>query len=134
LWQARRDTGREWRPDDWEPLAVRGQDGRSIEIRGTYNPETDYSRLDVVARNGGSFVALKDGAGECPGPDWQQWAGQGKTGKPGDPGKKGDRGSDGASVVGGTFDARNMKLLLKRSDGETISIDMYEFALALKDA
>lgn len=95
LWQARRDTGREWHADDWEPLAVRGADGRGFVIRGTWSPEKTYSAHDVVACNSGSFVALKDNPGACPGPDWQLMAGPGKRGERGPPGERGAQGPKG---------------------------------------
>lgn len=47
-----------------------GNDGRSFNVRGTYDGATVYDRFDVVTLNGASFVALADGAGLCPGDDW----------------------------------------------------------------
>jgi hypothetical protein len=92
-YQAVRDTAREPPHEDWQPLALRGQDGRGFVVRGTWNPTEAYARHDLVARNASTFVALKDNPGECPGEDWQLWAGQGKTGKPGEPGQRGLQGS-----------------------------------------
>jgi hypothetical protein len=135
-YQARRDTAREPPHEDWQPLATRGQDGRGFVVRGTWSPTETYARHDIVARNASSFVALKDNPGECPGEDWQLWAGQGKTGKPGEPGRQGIQGQpgkDGAAIVGGVFDARDMKLILTRSDGGSFSVDMTDFALAIRD-
>ena len=54
-----------------------------------------YRRLDVVALNGGSFVALKDAPGPCPGPGWQLIASQGKRGAAGEKGERGERGPQG---------------------------------------
>ena len=45
----------------------------------------------------------------------------------------GERGADGASIIGGVIDAKAMKLLLERSDGGTVAVDVYDFALALKE-
>ena len=56
------------------------------------------------------------------------------AGAQGEKGAKGERGADGASIVGGSFDAREMKLVLERSDGGMVAVDMYDFALALKGA
>lgn len=136
-YQARRDTAREPPHEDWQPLALRGQDGRGFVVRGTWSPTETYARHDIVARNASSFVALKDNPGECPGDDWQLWAGQGKTGKPGEPGRQGIQGmpgKDGAAIVGGVFDAHEMKLILTRSDGGSFSVDMTDFALAIREA
>ena len=39
---------------------------------------------DVVALNGGSFIARKDVPGPCPGPGWQLIASQGRRGAAGE--------------------------------------------------
>jgi hypothetical protein len=136
-YQALRDTGREPPHDDWAPLALRGADGRSLSIRGTFDPAETYRQFDVVASAGGSLVALKDDPGPCPGPGWQLLAGRGKDGGRGERGERGVpgvNGADGISLTGnGTFDARGMKLLLERSDGSKGAVDVYDFALALKE-
>jgi hypothetical protein len=64
-------------------------------VRGTFDEAADYRRLDVVARNGGSFVALKDAPGPCPGSGWQLLASQGKRGVAGERGDRGERGPKG---------------------------------------
>ena len=82
------------------------------------------------------FAAKKDNPGACPGPDWKSGP-SGKAGPPGakgEKGAKGERGADGASIIGGSFDAREMKLVLERSDGGVVAVDMYDFALAIKGA
>ena len=102
--QARRDTGQPPSHADWLCLATAGRDGSSITVRGTFNETLEYCRLDVVARNGGSFVALKDAPGPCPGSGWQLIASQGKRGRAGEkgergaPGPKGDAGASGATI------------------------------------
>ena len=70
--QALCDTGRA-PPDEehWICVAAGGLDGLSFRVRGTYQPGELYSRLDVVALNGGSFVARRNNPGACPGDDWQ---------------------------------------------------------------
>ena len=47
---------------------------------------------DIVALNGGSFIARKDDPGPCPGAGWQLISSQGKRG---DKGEKGERGLPG---------------------------------------
>jgi hypothetical protein len=102
--QARRDTGQPPSHADWICLATAGRDGNSITVRGTFNETAEYRRLDVVARNGGSFVALKDKPGPCPGSGWQLVASQGKRGVAGErggrgpPGPQGDPGLSGATI------------------------------------
>jgi hypothetical protein len=102
--QARRDTGQPPSHADWICLATAGRDGGSITVRGTFDETAEYRRLDVVARNGGSFVALKDRPGPCPGSGWQLIASQGRRGVAGErgergaPGPKGDPGLSGATI------------------------------------
>jgi hypothetical protein len=68
---------------DWICLATAGRDGKTIAVRGTFDQSASYRRLDVVALNGGSFVALKDKPGPCPGPGWQLIASPGRRGAAG---------------------------------------------------
>jgi hypothetical protein len=66
----------------------------SLHIRGTYDPDTVYNHLDVVAFNGASWVARKDCPGDLPGPHWQLLSAVGKRGprrEPGPPGTPGKR-------------------------------------------
>lgn len=123
--QAARDTADE--PEvsspDWLCLATPGQDGRTPLIRGTYSEGKPYGRLDIVACNGGSFVALKDDPGQCPGPDWQLIAGPGKRGDKGLPGEKGPKGDpgpsgeDGNSIVGWVVEAEQYLAVPVMADG-----------------
>jgi hypothetical protein len=94
--QAKRDTGQPPSHIDWLCLATADRDGKSIAVRGTFDHSASYRRLDVVALNGGSFVALKDAPGPCPGPGWQLIASQGKRGVAGEKGERppGPRGSE----------------------------------------
>src|SRR5262245_17613729 len=93
--QAKRDTGQPPSHADWVCLATAGRDGNSITVRGTFDETADYRRLDVVALNGGSFIALKDAPGPCPGSGWQLLASQGKRGVAGEKGGRGERGLQG---------------------------------------
>jgi hypothetical protein len=95
--QAMCDTGQPPSHAHWICLATAGRDGKSITVRGTFNETADYRRLDMVARNGGSFVALKDAPGPCPGPGWQLLASQGRRGIAGEKGERGERGLTGLS-------------------------------------
>jgi hypothetical protein len=94
--QALKDTGKA--PDvaaDWICLAAAGRDGLIPKVRGTYRAGADYHALDIVALNGGSFVARADAPGECPGDGWQSLTMPGKRGDPGSPGAKGAKGDQG---------------------------------------
>jgi hypothetical protein len=98
-WQAQRDTARVPGAQDWVCLASAGQ---SFTVRGTFDETAEYQRLDVVALNGGSFIALKDAPGPRPGSGWQLLASQGKRGAAGEKGERGPpgpRGDAGASSV-----------------------------------
>jgi hypothetical protein len=58
--QAMCDTGQPPSHAHWMCLASSGRDGKSIVVRGTFDESVNYRRLDVVALNGGSFIAIKD--------------------------------------------------------------------------
>jgi hypothetical protein len=133
MFQALRDTGKPPASDDWDCLAVRGQDGtdgtdgRSLQPCGTWSEDTQYHALDIVTYHDGSFVARRDQPGPCPGDGWQQLAQRGKPGKPGERGAKGDRGERGpagVSVVNAECDLEGM-LTLQLSDGSEVSCDLY---------
>jgi hypothetical protein len=78
-YQALRDTGEP--PDNeahWICLAAPGRDAKSFRHRGTFK-DAEYASHDIVALNGGSFLALHDKPGVCPGPGWQLWCAQGNA-------------------------------------------------------
>jgi hypothetical protein len=138
-YQALKDTARQPPHEDWQPVASRGVDGQGFIVRGTYSEIETYRKNDIVALGSGSFVAKHDDPGPCTGPGWQLWAGPGKRGEKGLPGDCGDRGPKGepgvpgADIIGGRFDLKDMKLVLVRSDGATVDIDFYDFALAVRN-
>jgi hypothetical protein len=101
-YQALRDTGEP--PDNethWQCLAAPGRDGKSLRHRGTFKEDSEYAAYDVIALNGGSFLALHDKPGACPGPGWQLLTAPGKRGVAGERGPQGDRGSTGAAGLPG---------------------------------
>ena len=126
-WQATRDTGKEPPHEDWILLARAGADGRSFRVAETYDAAKEYSALDVVALNGGSFVARADNPGPCPGDGWQLLASRGKAGPQGErgaPGTPGARGEAGQPVVAAKLDENGM-LTLVNGDGSTVNCDFY---------
>lgn len=131
LYQALKDTGREPPSDDWVCLAARGEDGKSadeIEVKGTYKQDGEYTRLNVVALNGATFIAKRDNPGACPGDGWQLMSAQGKRGGPGEPGKKGEpgnRGLPGPEVVSVSVDDMGM-LTLVNANGNDVQCDLYD--------
>jgi len=106
------------------PPGDAGADGRSFEIRGTYDAAASYRALDVVALNGGSFVARIDNPGACPGDGWQLLTRQGKPGDKGDRGPKGDRGDPGHAPVALAINDEGL-LTLRLADGSTVTCDLY---------
>jgi hypothetical protein len=121
--QAKRDTGQPPRHTDWICLATSGRDAKGITVRGTFDETAEYRRLDVVALNGGSFVALKDAPGPCPGSGWQLLASQGKRGVAGEkgergpPGPRGDAGASGATIRDWKIDRARYVATPLMSDG-----------------
>ena len=106
------------------PPGDAGADGRSFDVRNTYDPTASYRTLDVVALNGGSFVARVDNPGVCPGEGWQLLTRQGKPGEKGDRGPKGDRGDPGPAPV--ALDISDEGLLtLRFADGGILTCDLY---------
>jgi hypothetical protein len=143
--QARRDTGQPPSHADWTCLATAGRDGKSLVVRGTFDEAAEYRYLDVVALNGGSFVALRDAPGRCPGPGWQLLTSPGKRGPAGQSGEKGERGErgpsgnpglSGATISGWKIDrARYLATPLMSDGGEGPPLELRElFEQFLTDA
>jgi hypothetical protein len=105
---------------DWVCLAVAGH---SFTVRGTFDQNVSYRRLDVVALNGGSFIAIKDAPGPCPGSGWQLLASQGKRGASGEKGERGAQGPQGnpglsgATIRGWKIDRKKYVATPLMSDG-----------------
>jgi hypothetical protein len=121
-YQAERDTGRQPGGVDWLCLAAPGRAARSPLPRGTFEADAIYCALDIVALNGGSFIACKDNPGECPGPGWQlltRQGGRGIAGQRGERGEPGARGAAGTSptLVGWEIDRTRYVAIPKMSDG-----------------
>jgi hypothetical protein len=94
-WQALRDTAQTPGELDRICLAAMGASARSPEVHGTFDPEITYLALDIVALNGGSFIAKQNNPGPCPGDGWQLIARQGQRGIAGEKGERGPKGDPG---------------------------------------
>jgi len=88
----------------WACLAAKGRDAVAPKVRGTFDAKQTYAALDIVALDGGGFIARRDDPGSCPGEGWQLIARQGQRGVAGEKGlagsvgPKGDPGAPGKSV------------------------------------
>lgn len=69
------------------PPGPSGEAAKQWAHRGVYDPGRAYACLDVVAKDGGSFLAVADAPGECPGNGWVLLAGRGKKGEKGEKGE-----------------------------------------------
>lgn len=128
LWQASRDTGEAPGHEDWTLLAAAGRDAKELAHRGTFDPLCSYGRNDLVALDGGAFVALRDDPGNCPGDGWRLLVARGKPGKPGERGERGERGLpglDGRAGVGiADVAVEGFALIVSLTNGDTIARDM----------
>jgi hypothetical protein len=67
----------------------------SFRLRGAYQSDQDYDRLDVVTLEGSSYIARQASPGPCPGDGWRMPARAGGTGPQGETGPRGERGLPG---------------------------------------
>jgi hypothetical protein len=98
----------------------------SFNVKGTFDADTVYNYLDVVAFNGSSWVATRDRPGDLPGPGWQLLASAGSRGPRGARGPA-DYGVDAPTWVGISFDPKKMSFTTRTSDGSlgpTVSLDV----------
>lgn len=128
-YQAIRLTGKAPPHGDWRCIARAGRDGadgRSLNPRSTWSATESYRRLDVVALDGGAFVALRDDPGPCPGAGWQLMVMRGKPGRPGEKGDagRGIKGDPGPAVVAIEIDGNGM-VTVRNADGTTVRGDFY---------
>jgi hypothetical protein len=125
---ARCDTAEEPPHEDWSLVAARGQDAPIGEIRGLFDAETTYNKLDLVAFNGCEWRAVKDNPGPLPGPGWALSAKQGKRGDKGERGERGEQGKEGRQgLPAPTLVKRRIDeftLIDTLSDGSTVTCDL----------
>jgi hypothetical protein len=119
-YQALKDTSQ--RPgsgEDWICIAAGGLDAQTPQVRGTFDSDIKYQALDIVAVNGGSFIARRDRPGDCPGDGWQLIARQGQRGIVGERGERGLPGEPGKilALKGWTIDRENFVAIPLMSDG-----------------
>jgi hypothetical protein len=111
-----------------------GVDGREPTPRGLFDAAAEYRALDIVALNGGSFMAKRDNPGECPGDGWMLLVQRGKRGEQGDRGERGEEGKagkDGAQPIALKFDADTMQFVMALDSGEVLEADFGPVAEAI---
>jgi hypothetical protein len=122
-YQARCDTAREPPHEDWICVACAGvdgkdgSDGRSVNVRGTFKTGESYQAFDVVALNGGSFIARCDDPGNCPGEGWQLMSTPGRRGQRGSRGERGPTGPAGPTMRRWRIDWERYQVTPLMSDG-----------------
>jgi hypothetical protein len=117
---AQRDTSRAPPHADWVCIAAAGHDARMPKVCGTYREGETFSYLDIVALNGGSFIARADDPGPCPGDGWQLLVSAGRAGKPGPKGERGERGlpgQAGPTILAWQIDPERYRATPLMSDG-----------------
>jgi hypothetical protein len=124
--QAKRDTATQPPSDSWTLLAAAGRNGRDAkwpEVKGLYAEAAEYRCLDIVASDGGSFIAVRDKPGPCPGDGWQMIArqgrrgGQGPKGDPGAPGARGQPGPAAPAIASWRVDRDEFQVFAVMTDG-----------------
>lgn len=126
-WQAVKDTAKEPPHEDWICIAAagsNGEDGKSLNPRRLWSADEKYKHLDVVALNGGSFVAVKDDPGACPGDGWMLITSPGKRGEKGERGGCGEQGLPGPAVIAAVINDEGVQTLVN-GDGTTVECDLY---------
>jgi hypothetical protein len=83
-------------------------------IRGTHDPKGEYCANDMVAKDGGTFVARRNHPGPCPGDGWQLMARQGARGVAGE---RGAPGRDAPTIKSWKVDRQHFLVIPVMSDG-----------------
>src|SRR6516165_4087029 len=82
-------------------------------IRGTHDPKAEYLANDLVAKDGGTFVARRNHPGPLPGDGWQLMARQGARGIAGE---RGAPGRDATRITGWIVDRSTYRVTPRLSD------------------
>ena len=98
-----------------------GRDARAWRHRRTHDPKQNYSEGDVVAHDGGSWLALTDDPGALPGDGWAQLTVRGQRGKPGE---RGPSGPEGRGIRDVFVNETGETLVVELSDGTQRSIPL----------
>ena len=93
-----------------------GTNARPWRHKRYYVPTTAYEEGDVVAYDGGSWLALCDEPGPLPGDGWAQLTTRGQRGKPGDRGERGAPGPEGRGIADVFVNESGEALVVEFSD------------------
>jgi hypothetical protein len=104
------------------PAGIAGTSARQWRHRRYYDPKQAYAEGDVVAHDGGSWLAVCDEPGPLPGDGWAQLTTRGQRGKPGDRGERGLQGPEGRGVVDLTVSEAGTELVVEFSDNVSRAI------------
>jgi hypothetical protein len=104
------------------PAGVAGTNARQWRHRRYHDPKQAYAEGDVVAHDGGSWLAVCDEPGPLPGDGWAQLTTRGQRGKPGDRGERGPAGPEGRGVVDLTVSEAGTELVVEFSDNVSRAI------------
>ena len=127
-WCAVRDTAEPPPHEDWTLIAERGADAPVGDVCGLWKEGVNYSKYDLVSKDGAEWRAKHDDPGPLPGDGWALSAKQGKPGSKGERGDKGERGPAGAA--GATlahFQREEWQLVAVMSDGSKVRFDLRAF-------
>ena len=108
---------------DWICIARAGEDGKdgrdggSPNVRGIFKAGESYRAFDIVALNGGSFIARRDDPGDCPGAGWQLTSTPGRWGQQGPHGERGPVGPAGSAIKSWQIDWERYQATPLMSDG-----------------
>jgi hypothetical protein len=108
----------------------------TLRVRGTWESGASYCVNDIVAYNGGSWVAKKDSPGQIPGEGWQLVAAQGKRGVAGERGPPGPPGA-APRFNGAKFSHRGLEIESNTGPISVISsvgVDTTDFSIKLHAA
>ena len=94
---------------------------RQWRHRRTYDPKQNYADGDVVAHDGGSWLALTDDPGALPGDGWAQLTVRGQRGKPGE---RGPPGPEGRGIRDVFVNETGETLVVELSDGTQRTIPL----------
>ena len=126
-WCALRDTAASPPHEDFQPVAIKGQDAYGGRACGLYKPDETYRAMDVVAWDGKEWRARRDDPGAPgEGDGWMITAMRGAKGERGLRGETGERGPPGKSAERPVrLKIENDELVLAWPDGYALRCELW---------